>query len=346
MLNLKRYIYSLVFLLALIFVEISSANFIVQTIYFQPTDAPNIDNVRNNIQKLMLETQELYGNELDRQGFGKKTFDLEKDNNGLVLVHHVVAKNNSNHYVNNTWNNVLPELPDQFNPNTAPWNKQDRIRVIVIGGVQLVDGRWWGIGWPVHSNRYGGTTYMAGGTPHFDKNLIFHEIGHCFGLYHKEIVVEGQLDHYEVRWLSEHYHFNGDQNNFTFPTPINKNPLLTNQDDNMVRFELELTSDIGLHQAQIHRTSDIIVLDWDYLNGKGKDTATFEVNRNKWGNKVTLQIMDTRGNYHATHITIVLPKKPEIKDPEAIDEPEDKTPKPVNPRSKVTTSWAQIKARR
>ncbi len=186
----------------------------------------------------------------------------------------------------------------------------------VISGIQLIDGRWWGVGWPRHSNRYGGTTYMAGGSPHFNENLIFHEIGHCFGLYHKENGVAGQLDHYEARWLSEHYHFNDDQNNFTFPTPINKNPLLTNQDDDMVRFELEVTSNIGLHQAQIFRSSDIIVLDWDYLNGERKDTATFEVHRNKWSNKVFFQVMDTRGNYHMTDITIVLP---EIKDPDTVN---------------------------
>ncbi len=135
MFNPKRYIFSSVFLFSLIFVGISSANFIVQTIYFQPTDAPNINDVRGNIRKLMVETQGLYANELDRHGFGKKTFNLEKDNNGLVIVHHVLAKNNGNHYVNNTWNNVLSELPDRFNPNTAPWNKQDAIRVIVIGSL-------------------------------------------------------------------------------------------------------------------------------------------------------------------------------------------------------------------
>lgn len=313
-------------ILILLFIETSDAEFIVKTIYFQPTDAPNIQDARDKIRKSMLETQELYANELDRHGFGLKTFDLEEDNNGLVVVHHVVGKHDGNHYVDNTWDKLKPELPNQFIQSTSPWNKQDMVFVIVVGGVEYVNSIRWGIGWPRHSNRYGGVTYMAGGSPHFDKNLVFHEIGHCFGLYHNENSVSGRLEHYEARWLSEHYHFNEDTNNFTYPKPVSTNPSLTNRDENKVRFELDVTSNVGLHQAQVFRKSDIIMLDWDYLDGSREDTVTFEVNKNKWSDTVVLQIMDVRGNYHMVDISIILPKQTKPKNPEDIDKTDIEIP--------------------
>lgn len=321
--------------------NISFANFIVQTIYFQPDNAPDHAEVQNNISQLMKDTQQLYANEMDRHGFGQKTFRIEKDVNNNIIVHHVEGNNNSNHYINDTWDRLLAELPNQFNPGTPPWNKQDTIRVIIVGGVHSVNGNRWGIGWPRHSNRYGGTTFMIGEGQNFNVNLIFHEIGHCFGLYHKEHAVDGTLEHYEARWLDKHYHFNDIGNNFTFPKPTKDIPKMTDLGDDIIEFQLPVKGNIPLHQAQVYRKHDIIVLDWDYLNGKVEDTATFEVVRHKWAAVVVLQVMDIRGNYHMKNINIQLPApKP---DPEPTPEPE---PRPVYPKDKLTTLWASIKMQR
>lgn len=309
----------LVFLFLFICANILSAEFVVQTIYFQPTDAPDIDKIREKIQDIMKETQDLYKSEMNRHGFGNKTFRLQERDN-KVIVHHVNGNNASHHYENNSWNRILADLPNKFNTNTEPWNKQDSIMVIIVGGIRHIDGWAWGVGWPRHSNRYGGTCINAEGSGHFNAHLIFHEIGHCFGLYHKEpnIHADGKLEHYEARWLDKHYHFNNITNNFTFPKTLKDNPIMTNMENSIIRFELDVTSNIGLHQAQIFRKSDIIVIDWDYLNGNNRDTATFEVSREKWDTTVVLQIMDTRGNYHMKDINISLPEKMDNKNPDLI----------------------------
>ena len=235
------------FILLLLVIGISHAEFIVKTVYFQPKNAPDIEAVRDDIRQKVLAAQELYANELERHGFGNKTFRLERDRDGVVVIHHVNGKQNGNHYVHSTWSKILLELPDRFNQNVSPWNKQDMIFIIVIGGIRNVNSNKWGIGWPRHSNRYGGACYMVGEGANFNKYVVFHELGHCFALYHKEESVDGQLEHYEARWLSKHYHFNSITNNFRYPKPVTTSPKLTNLNDSKVRFELKLTSTVPLH---------------------------------------------------------------------------------------------------
>ena len=316
--DIKRLAFIAILLLAITFVSTTSAEFIVKTIYFQPTDAPAFADVQDKISKLSITCQELYASEMDRHGFGEKTYRLEKDGVNNVRIHHIIGKHPADHYTLRTSAKVFLELPDNLNPNTRPWDEQDVVRVIIVGGITHINGNSWGIGWPRHSGRYGGTSLLAGASPHLSVNIIFHELRHCFGLYHQENGTSGKLERYEARWLDKHYHFNNIANNFTFPKPLNKMPTLTNIDGNLVRFELELTSEIGLHQAQIFRENDLVVIGWDYLNGKDKDSALFEVEIGKWTPVITFQVMDTRGNYHMVDMNIVLPQpeEPNPKNPD------------------------------
>lgn len=311
--DIKRLAFTAILLIAITFMRTASAEFIVKTIYFQPTNAAAFADVQDKISKLSIACQELYASEMDRHGFGEKTYRLEKDGDNNVRIHHVVGKHAADHYVLKTSSKVFLELPDKLNPTTPPGNKKDVVQVIIVGGITHINGNSWGIGWPYHSGRYGGTGLMAGASPHLSVNIIFHELRHCFGLYHQENGKSGTLEHYEARWLSKHYHFNNTANNFTFPKPVNMTPTITNSGDNLVRFELELTSEIGLYQAQIFRDNDLVVIGWDYLNGKDKDTAMFEVKRDKWTPIITFQVMDTRGNHRMVAINVALPPPEESK---------------------------------
>lgn len=282
------------------------ARFIVETIYFKPSD---IGNHRMDKIKGMVEgAQRRYETEMVRNGFGKKTFRLERDTNHDVVIHIVNGRHGWRHYTLNTWEKIQPELPDRFNPNTPPWEKQDRVRLIIVGGLELINGVSWGVGWPRHSNRYGGSVLIATNSGHFTEGLIFHELGHAFGLYHKP---EGKdpeaLEHYEARWLDKHYQFNNRPNDFTFPTVEWQNPKLTALEPDNIKMEVVANSEIGLHQAEVFRKHDIQVIAQHYLNGEKKAILTLEANRRKWHSNIVLKVMDTRGNYVMIDMTLAIP---------------------------------------
>ena len=244
----------------------------------------------------------------DRNGFGKKTFRLERDANRDIIIHRVNGRHGWQHYTFNTWEKIQPELPDRFNPDTPPWDKQDRVRLIIVGGLEATNGVSWGTGWPYHSNRYGGGVLIATNSGHFTEGLIFHELGHAFGLHHKP---EGKdpeaLEHYEARWLDKHYQFNNRTNNFNLLKVEWRNPKLTALKSDNIKLEVTANSDIGLHQAEIFRQDDIRVIDWAYLNGEKRSVITLEANRRNWDSKIVLKVMDTVGNYVMIDMTLDIP---------------------------------------
>ncbi len=282
------------------------ARFIVETIYFKPSDIGN--HRMDKIQEMVEGAQILYEMEMNRNGFGKKTFRLERDANRDIIIHRVNGRHGWRHYTFNTWEKIQPELPDRFNPDTPPWDKQDRVRLIIVGGLEATNGVSWGAGWPYHSNRYGGGVLIATNSGHFTEGLIFHELGHAFGLHHKP---EGKdpeaLEHYEARWLDKHYQFNNRTNNFNLPKVEWQNPKLTALRTDNIRLEVIANSDIGLHQAEIYRQHDIQVIDWDYLNGEKRSVITLEANRRNWNSEVVLKVMDTSGNYVMIDMTLDIP---------------------------------------
>ena len=74
----------ILFLILLIPITADAQQFIVRTIYFQPTDAPAPSD---RIPDLMLEVQDFYQSEMERHGYGAKTFRLENDANGNPSIH-------------------------------------------------------------------------------------------------------------------------------------------------------------------------------------------------------------------------------------------------------------------
>ena len=285
---MKKFFVFILTVLSFILCMNSHARFIVETIYFKPSD---IANARTDKTEAVVDAaQELYASQMDSNGFGRKTFRLEREGNGKVKVHIVRDRHGWRHYLNGTWDKVLPELSDRFNPTTPPWDKQDSIRLIIIGGVNFVNGNW-GQGWPHHSNRYGGNVIIAEDSGHFDRVLVFHELGHAFGLYHKpEGSDAGALEHYEARWLDKHYHFNNRANNFTFPKVEVHNPKLIATKEDKIRMEVIANSNIGLHQAMLVKNDDIQVIGWDYLNGDNRAIISIEGSRRRWGRNVFIEV--------------------------------------------------------
>ena len=165
---------------------ITHSKFDVHVVYFKPTDAPDIDKARHD--KLLKDIQKYLQSEMTRHGFTDKTFPLELDAQGKVVIHVVNGKHNTAHY---DWGDefaqVEPELPFAFNNELNP-ESRDNIQLVIMGGISL-NGDWnggpdWGFTW--HGGRWGGVAFVTmdriNDFPNHYLGVVAHELGHAFGL--------------------------------------------------------------------------------------------------------------------------------------------------------------------
>ena len=296
----------------------SYADFTVRVIYFQPTDAPpaNVDKIRNAMEH----TQKFYADEMEKHEFDRKTFRLERDNNGEIVIHKIKGRHKAAHYFNDTQGTLNAELPANMK------NRPD-ILLSFIGGLNGVAGGWNGQGQAWFGHDCGackGWTAVANKNGNFLLSTVKHELGHAFGLYHNLkgkhganylMWWDGVLADYETRWLNKSRYFNND-NHIVRPPPQIFQPqrpkAMRKNNADYVQFSVDVAAGQGLYQAQIFRNSDWCVLDWNKLEGQ-RDTAVFEVKRtdliDEW--QVWIHVQDTDGNQFIKDLAFVLPEKAE-----------------------------------
>ena len=139
---------TLTILLTIMLISTADAQlpFIVQTVYFKPTDAPPAPKT---LSQTMQDVQLLYLTEMERNGYGTKTFRLERNAAGDPIIHTVNGRHATAHYRATTYNSIRAELPQRF-------LEQNNITVIIAGGVEFIDNRVWGVGFPVYGWACGG----------------------------------------------------------------------------------------------------------------------------------------------------------------------------------------------
>ena len=289
------------------------ADFTVRVIYFQPTDAPAVVPVEK-IRNAMEQTQKFYADEMQRHKFGRKTFGLERDTTGEIVVHHIKSRYTANNFFNRTQENLLAELP-------ANMKNQNDILLSFIGNLQGVAGGWNGQGAGFFEHNCGacrGWAAVADKSGDFTESTVAHELGHAFGLYHNLagkkgadflMWFDGELDFYEARWLDKSRYFNTNNHRVRPPPRIAtpKPPEMIQEDT--VRFSTNITAGQGLYQAQLFRDSDHCVLDWTRLSGNS-EAAIFEMNRAELigESRVWIHAQDNDGNQSLIPIDFTLDK--------------------------------------
>ncbi len=373
---MKRFI-----LLLLIFcVSIADAQYIVKTVYFQPTDAPGIPW---QVFDLLNRSKAFYRSEMERHGYGQKTYTLETDGGGHVGIHHIRGRHTTEHYRVDTHARVNSELPAHL---THPAHAQDNVLVIIVGGINILNTGNRAYAGYFLGNNAGGFAIIAGDI--FTFEVLAHEIGHAFGLQHTTnpaaIMNAGSdviLD-YEARWLDRHHFFNATHIRIGIPQFVKSLPLEAIE-NNSVRLKCVLASENGLYHVQVTRRRGGYIVGTAEAKGKSA-TVEVDIRRDEItnGDDLYIQVMDVHGNkLHHTLNNISLPDplpEPEVvveiqapEEPEFVPvevpevaKPEEKPIEPeivavecpgcdpvdaeklaVDPRNLLTTQWATLKQR-
>ena len=302
----------------------------VRLIYFLPSDRTPIPDIDTKLDTLIKNVQKFYADEMERHGFGGKTFAFETDAAGNARVHHLDGRFASSYYLNLV-GNVFSEVTDLFDISR-------NINVVAVDA-----------GWP------GGVDHASGGsafvyidrdrldTPYYlttDGGLGYvtaHELGHVFGLNHdfrdptyimayRRAFLQ-QLSRCNAKWLDAVRYFNAIQTSFNEPTTIQILPVLLSP-PNAIRLRFEVTDADGLHQAQLLIPTTVTdpapgtkSQGCKSLNGQSNTIEFTTTKLTTKSNEIWLGVIDVNGNWtferFLIDITNLLPTEVVVSVPDA-----------------------------
>ena len=270
------------------------------------------------LRQFIKDTQQFFADEMERHGFGRKTFSVETDKNGEPVVHRIDGKFPDDHYSRSglAWK-VSTEVREHFDDSDL----QDILLVIIdgkdLGGEATINYYDKNIGVNGRESyitrgeeAYGGFAVVAVADDYFI-GVTAHELGHAFGLLHdyregsEDTLMGGsreRISKCSAEWLSVSHFFNTKPISPNKPTDIE---LLSTQaySQNTVSLRFKVTDSDGLHHAQLllpELNPDGVSVPrtmFDCKKLKGK-TSTFEsaVRTEVLIDRVTLHVMDVNGN--------------------------------------------------
>ena len=287
-------------------------DYTVQVVYFHPNDIePQKDSV-DTLATVIKDVQQFYADEMERHGYGRKTFRLEMDANDDVILHYMKGNFDHTRYNDDIRSpNAADEIKsrldhskkiiyliwvDRYDPDTGAGPVKGR------GGIKPPGDR--------------GTVWIF---PHnFDSDIWWvyrdawtttaHELGHGFGLPHdfrKDSYImsygddlRNELSACAAEWLSVHPYFNLN------PRPPNQNTKVTLLEPTQgskpytVQLRFEVSDPDGLHQVLLDLEGDIELIDCKALSG---NSTTIEFNTIVEGLSrfnVRLHVIDVNGSYY------------------------------------------------
>ena len=234
----------------------TSSDRMVRVVYFLPNDRRPQPDINIKLDTLIKDVQQFYANEMERHGFGRKTFRIETDRNGKALVHHVRGRFNDTHYQKHTDRRVYEETKERFDRSKNIYLFAIDVSTEVLG-FDDVGGELCGQG----SGGTGGGHGILPASGHcFNVPLTAHELGHAFGLqhdFHNDAYVmsygryRNELSLCHAEWLNAHLYFNSHQT----PTDNTETAIKMTSSGasppNAIRLRFEITDPDGLHQAQL-----------------------------------------------------------------------------------------------
>ena len=296
------------------FAQETSPQFVVRIIYFIPNDREPRQNMDTHLVGLIQLAQERFADLMENQGFSRKTFRVESDSAGKVVVHHVRGQFNDAYYQNpasGSWI-VWEEIEEQFDTSS-------NIYLLVLDiSSEFLDGT---------GDYTGGVAGRGTGDSLSGKALVtasdsitaIHELYHTFGLHHD---LRSEADFCYAEWLDVNRYFNSHQKAFNQDTNVQMlKPSLASPPDT-IRLRFEVTDADGLYQAQLYKPfgKNPSVIACTRVTGN-KATVEFLTTQLIGGNWIVLRVMDLHGNFteHSFQIDVapLLPPPEDISIPDS-----------------------------
>ena len=149
----------------------------LRLIYLIPNDSSPNPEVVSWLKEQILRVQTFYAEQMEVNGFGRLTFDIEKDADNDLKVHRVLAAYADQHYQQCTFAKVSEELSQVF-------DLEENIYLAVIDNadarIENCAGKY-SRGVARQYSKIGGISLIRHGVPW---DVVAHELGHTFGLEH------------------------------------------------------------------------------------------------------------------------------------------------------------------